>query len=83
MITLKSLINSTACAIAVLDGTDGGYSPNEKQLCKETLIHLQVELTKAMRESGRDPATLSVKQELFIGAQESLPGIVTGEGDRL
>lgn len=35
---LQKLANAVACSIAVLEGTGGGYSPDEKMKAKITLM---------------------------------------------
>lgn len=70
MITLEKMVNSVSCAINVLEGTDGGYSAQDKMYAKMTLIQLKSELVEELGRSHHDPSELSVRQTLFIGKAE-------------
>lgn len=45
---LQKLVNAIACAVAVLEGTDGGYSPKEKMEAKLILMEIMPILTKTV-----------------------------------
>lgn len=69
MITLKDMMNSVACAIAVLEGTAGGYTEHEKMNAKLTLMKVKSELAEQLNITTYDPGEVSVKQQLFLGGK--------------
>lgn len=44
----RELFSAAACAVAVLDGTAGGYTPQEKLKAKLTLLTLQSRMSHAL-----------------------------------
>lgn len=48
---LLKLANAVACAIAVLEGTSGGYSPEAKMQAKLTLMQWQPLITKTVTDT--------------------------------
>lgn len=51
---LRKLVNAVACAIAVLEGTAGGYSPDERMQAKLTLMQWMPLLTKTATDTLTD-----------------------------
>ena len=54
--TTEDKVNALACAVATLEGTNGGYSPNERMKAKMTLMSMLSDMeqiaVKELQESG-------------------------------
>ena len=44
---------AVSCAVAVLDGTAGGYSPREKDAAKDELLKLAVQLRQGWTDEHK------------------------------